>query len=553
MKMIRLTGSPKSATVQLLGVALLLVIGVVATGTGRVFASPLGKQLADAAVTVAVGDDTYVRDGTSGGGSSGALIIGGAGNAIGYVKFAVPSAPTGVGPFRVSLVLTPVHLASVLSAAAIDVHTVADTGWSEDSLTAVNAPALGPIVAVSTLNMAAITLTFDLSAVVTHSGVFAFALTTPSEEQQRLVVSKEGGGPSGGPRLVLTRGVGGPPTTPPTTPPVTSPPSTPPVTWPPTPPPPGGCAAGPKLIPSCGVLLGVAPAAHTTQDRVAGITSFESSAGRRQAIFHSYHHGVTGMFPTADEIAIAHQDGNHRILFINWKPAVASWASIAFGNIRVDQYLDRLAGYLNDNFTDQFFFTIHHEPENDVVERPGSGYTASDYAAMYRHVIERLRGDGVTNLVSVMDYMAFVPWNIKPWFNDLYPGDDVVDWVAWDMYGYSTPHAYGYGDFAEMLTRGDQRRSWPGIYAWATAHFPGKPLMVAEWGIWYSSADPAHQAAVYASARTEITAFPQIKALVYFDTPSDAKGRSSLITATPEGLGAYRALSAMPIFQVAVP
>ena len=101
---------------------------------------------------------------------------------------------------------------------------------------------------------------------------------------------------------------------------------------------------------------------------------------------------------------------------------MASWASIAAGNPTVDRYLDRLAAYLKANFTQPFFFTVHHEPENDVIERPGSGYTAADYAAMYRHVVLRLRGDGVTNLVTVMDYMAYAPWNTKPWFNAALPG-----------------------------------------------------------------------------------------------------------------------------------
>jgi len=533
-------------TTAVMMATLLLVVGLLAA-TGRVFASPVAEVASDPPITVAVSDDTYVRAGmTGGGGSSGALIVGGPGSAVAYLKFSVPSFPSGTGPLRVQMVLTPVRLASVASSTVLDAHTVADNSWTEDSLTADNAPALGPIVAVSTLDPAAITLTFELSAAVTRTGVFSLGLTTPTEVQQRLVVSKEGGGASGGPRLVLSRDASGPPTGPPTTPP-TTPPSTPP-----TQPPPGSCTVGAKLVPTCGVLLGVAPGARTSEDRVAAMTAFEAEVGRGQAIYHAYHRGTSQMFPTAEEMAIARQPGNRRILFVNWMPAVASWASIANGNRSVDAYLDKLANYMRAAYTDPFYFTVHHEPENEVVERPGSGYTAADYAAMYRHVVLRLRADGVNNLVTVMDYMAYVPWNSEPWFNDLYPGDDVVDWVAWDMYGYSTPHAYGYGDFAEMLTRSDKAKNWPGIYAWATEHFPDKPLMVAEWGVWYSAADPFHQAAVFASAAAEISAFPQIKALVYFDTPSDEKGRDSLVGATAQGISAYRAFASLPEFAVSL-
>jgi beta-mannanase len=184
-----------------------------------------------------------------------------------------------------------------------------------------------------------------------------------------------------------------------------------------------------------------------------------------------------------------------------------------------------------------------------VNARPGSGMTATDYAAMFRHVVLRFRADGVTNMVTVMDYMAYAHWNTSPWWEQLYPGDDVVDWIGWDMYGYSTPHGYGYGDFAEMMSRGRTAR-WPGMYAWAAVKAPGKPFMIAEWGVWYDNADPTHQAAVFDSVAAELTLqFPQVKALVYFDTPH-AGGRSSLVTSTPQGLVAYQAMVDLPIFQV---
>jgi len=526
----------------LIGVLSTLVVAVLAAGfvPAIVDAAP-----GEAGVTVSASDDTYVRPSLTGSaGESGALVVGGSDAAVTYLKFSVTSMPEGSGPLSVALVMTPVRLAGASAATSIDVHSVADTSWSEDTLTNEDAPALGPVVASSTLSASAVTVRFDLTAAAGRTGVFAFALTAASGEPERLFVSTEGGGASGGPHLSLLRGGG--PTPPPTGPP-TSPPTSPPVT--PTPPPTGGCTVGAKLVPSCGVLLGVAPSARTDQDRSDALTSFENEVGTKTPIYHAYHRGIGSMFPSAEEIGIARESGDPHILFINWKPQVASWNSIANGNARVDAYLDKLAAYIKANYTDPFYFTIHHEPENDVIERPGSGYTAADYAKMYRHVVLRLRGDGVTNLVTVMDYMAFAPWNVEPWFNQLYPGDDVVDWVGWDMYGYSQPKAYGYGDFAEMLTRGSGV-GWPGIYTWAATRFPNKPLMVAEWGVWYNSADANHQAAVFGSVGSELQKYPQIKALVYFDTPS-ATGRSSLISTTPSALAAYQSMSKLPIFQVA--
>jgi hypothetical protein len=253
------------------------------------------------------------------------------------------------------------------------------------------------------------------------------------------------------------------------------------------------------------------------------------------------------LFPTESEIEVARDPGHPHTLLLNWKPEVASWARIAAGDKRVDAYLDELARHIRRHFTEPFFLTIHHEPENDVREWPGSGYTAADYRAMFRYVVRRLRARGVTNMVTVMDYMAYPAWDRQPWFAVLYPGDDVVDWVAFDTYGYSDPDGYGYGDFAEMMNR--RAHGWPGFYNWATKHFPAKPLMVAEWGVWHSGRDPRHQADLFASVAAEIGRFPRIKALCYFDSP-DSEGRSSDVATSPGSLAAYRRLGQLPVFQV---
>jgi hypothetical protein len=169
---------------------------------------------------------------------------------------------------------------------------------------------------------------------------------------------------------------------------------------------------------------------------------------------------------------------------------------------------------------------------------------------MYRYVVRRLRGNGVDNLVTVMSYMAYVPWNTQPWFPELYPGDDVVDWIAWNSYAYSRP-GYGHGDFAEMMNRrSGQYPDWPGFYTWATAQFPDKPFMLGEWGVWHSGRRPGHMARFYESVARQAPLFPRMKALVYFDTAGDQRSRDSRPSRTGAGLAAYRALGAVPHFQV---
>jgi hypothetical protein len=314
----------------------------------------------------------------------------------------------------------------------------------------------------------------------------------------------------------------------------------------------GNCRTGRKLVPSCGILWGVAPGAFTDKRGARALADFEAKTGRHQDIYHAYHRGLNQVFPTKEEAAIARDRGEERILFLNWKPTGANWAEIAKGDKAVDKYLDKLAKHINKTFPEDFFFTVHHEAEDNVREKKGSGYTADDYSAMYRYVVQRLRSKGVDNLVTVWVSMAYVPHTTKKWFEKMYPGNDVVDWIGFDTYAYSDP-GYGHGDFAELLNRtASNRPTWPGFYNWATTRHPNKPLMVAEWGVWSSKRNPKHKAEFYTEVGRQITKFDKIRAMVHFDTPHNQDGRDSRVDATQESLAAYRKLGSLPVFQVKV-
>jgi hypothetical protein len=312
------------------------------------------------------------------------------------------------------------------------------------------------------------------------------------------------------------------------------------------------CHLGRKLVPTCGVLWGVAPGAYTDTRGVAALATFEKKTQRHQDIFHAYHNGQRQLFPTETEISIAREPGKERLLFLNWKPTGVSWARIARGDPRTDAFLDRLATHINQDFPEQFFLTIYHEGEDQVRERAGSGYEAEDYAAMYRHVVLRLRAHGVHNMVTVLVHMAYVPHTSQSWFEHMYPGDDVVDWIGFDSYSYSDP-GYGHGDFAELMNRrSPSKPNWPGFYNWAQRKHPGKPLMVAEWGVWGSKKHPDRRTEFYREVGRQIGEFPKIRALIAFETPHSKAGRTSCVDTTRQSLAAYRQLSHLPIFNVQI-
>ncbi|MFB9662091.1 glycosyl hydrolase [Glycomyces mayteni] len=310
------------------------------------------------------------------------------------------------------------------------------------------------------------------------------------------------------------------------------------------------CSTGPKLVPTCGALVGVAPAAHTSRVKEDELLAFEERVQHTQQIYHAYERGDDRLFPTDAQIALTQDPEKPRTLFINWKPRMASWAEIAAGDPETDAYLDRLAEHITANFDKPFFFTVHHEPENDVVQKAGSGMEAADYAAMFRYVVERLRAHGVDNLVTVMNYMGYLKWVEKPWHDQLYPGDDVVDWIGLSGYGQSL-HDDGRSDFGEIVdqTKGDT--AWPGFYHWIAKEHPAKPMMLAEWGVFHEEDYPDHQTAVFQAARYQMAHYPRLKAIVYFETPADSNGgRNSEIHLDDGALEAFRDLMRSPYFDV---
>ncbi|WP_194201850.1 glycoside hydrolase family 26 protein [Glycomyces albidus] len=310
------------------------------------------------------------------------------------------------------------------------------------------------------------------------------------------------------------------------------------------------CTTGDKLIPTCGALVGVAPAAHTNRVKEDELLVFEERVQHTQQIYHAYERGTGKLFPTDAQIALTQDPERPRTLFLNWKPYQATWAEIAAGDPGTDDFLDRLAAHITANFDKPFFFTVHHEPENDVVQRDGSGMEAADYADMFRYVIERLRANGVDNLVSVMNYMGYLKWVEQDWHDQLYPGEDVVDWIGLSGYGQSL-HDDGRSDFGEIVDQTKSGTAWPGFYHWIAKEHPDKPMMLAEWGVFHQDKYPDHQASVFEAARHQMAHYPRLKAIVYFETPADhKKGRNSEVHHDEAALAAFRALMQSRFFKV---
>ncbi|GIM92352.1 CBM96 family carbohydrate-binding protein [Paractinoplanes toevensis] len=406
--------------------------------------------------------------------------------------------------------------------ARLSVYPVTGT-WAENAITAATQPKIAATAVGSAVPRATDqSVTIDLSSTVTGAGTYMFALRSASTTAVTRFQSAESGD-QGGPRLV--------------------------VNYTPAPAAPAACATGDLLVPDCGVLWGAAAGGFTDLPRDTALKDWEGLTGRTSTIFHAYHKGDE-KFPTKAEIAMTRDAAKPRVLLLNWKVAYGTtWAKVAAG--QKDARIDAWADYVKANYgTQKFFLALHHEPENDVQTGAASGMTAKDYAAMYRHVIERLRADGVTNVVNVLAYMGNEKWMAQSWWKDLYPGDDVVDWVGLDSYVSVEKGYYHFGDFGDLLDR-QPTGGGLGFYDWSVKNHPSKPIMVAEWGMYHRVSYPASKAAAFNSVLPELAAHPKIKAVVYFDTARDDEGdRNIAVNSTADSLTAFRKVAASPIFDV---
>jgi len=567
------------------GLAAAAVGGVIAAGGGFAVVGTANAAVATTTgtVTAYASDDTYTSSARKGAnfGSADKLVVGRSDGEtrVSYVKFTTGALPPGatVTGAELRLPLESKPVTAILTAYPIGAV------WSESKITAANAPGLADAVASIKPAGTDTTLTLDVSKWVTRAGTYAFALKSAATTGVTLIRSVEyGDDKAGGPELRLrysaktttpttapttappttapTRPVAPPTTVPPTTAPVVTPPTTVPpttapvVTAPTTVPPttaPAGCVTDALLVPSCGVLWGAAAGGFTDAPRDEALREWEGLTGRTATIYHTYHRGDE-LFPTKSEIAMTQDAAHPRVLLLTWKVAYGTtWAKVAAGE--KDARIDRWAAYLKANYgTEKFFLALHHEPENDVDPAAGSGMTAKDYAAMYRHVILRLRADGVTNAINVIAYMGNEKWMAQSWWKDLYPGDDVVDWLGLDSYVSVEKGYYHYGDMGDILDR-QPTGGGLGWYDWAVRNHPGKPVMVAEWGMYHRTKVITDKSAAYATVLPELKAHPAVKAIVYFDTASDNEGdRDISVNSLPSSLAAFRTVAADPIFNVSI-
>ena len=428
-----------------------------------------------------------------------------------FLRFPLPAVPAGARNLSVSLVLSQI---GAPRAGAVKAYSMSDS-WTAPTVTSQQRPTHDAFLGRELAQPpgAATWVALPASALLGSStSSIDFAITATIGDASALAfASADNPDPGLRPRLVVDYTL-----------------------------PTGSCSVSTLLVPGCGAWFGsTANPTGGEQTATDAVAREETQLGRGLGIVHVYHVGAQS-WPTPTEVALATDPAKPRILMVNWKPEQGmTWAEVAAG--ASDALIDDTAVRITQRLGDvPFFLTLHHEPENEL-QGAGSGFTPADYVAMLRHVVQRLRGAGVSHAVMVWDVMGFAGWGDQGLYPQLYPGDDVVDWIGYD------PYSHGGRALDQFANAGGT--AFPGFYTWATTAHPGKPLMLAEFGV--ESTSVAERVSVFSSLAATAPTMPALKAFVYFNHgPDSVTGTNDYaLDSDPQVLAAARAAFADLYFQ----
>ena len=316
------------------------------------------------------------------------------------------------------------------------------------------------------------------------------------------------------------------------------------------------------VVPAKGAYTGAFVDFGDEEDDVTldAIEDFETMVGRHQAIVASSSYWGEQSFPTRN-LEIIWRHGSIPLLFWSpWdKPYQQSRGPDRFSLLEIikgtwDGYIDRWAdaarafgkpiivSFANEMNGDWFPWSgTFYGGGKPVAESPGEFAGPLTFKRAYRHVVDRVRARGATNIRWLFQTNNYAEpnetWNYPPAY---YPGSNYVDWLGLSIYGEQTPDE-DWSPFEPLL-------EWP--YEQMAAVDPAKPMMVAEWGV---GEFPKHgnKAEFIADGFALFPKYPRIKAAVYWDErwENENDTYSNLrVNSSVEALHAYQRGVASPFW-----
>jgi beta-mannanase len=182
-----------------------------------------------------------------------------------------------------------------------------------------------------------------------------------------------------------------------------------------------------------------------------------------------------------------------------------------------------------------FFIRLAHEM-NGVWSPwgPGvSGNTPADYIAMWQHIVSIFRAEGATNAKWVWSPNVFGGSTGVGTFEPYYPGDAWVDEVGLDGYNFGTEvTGQSWHSFFEVFSHSYD----------TLASITGKPVIIAETS---STEVGGDKAAWINGIASQISSFPRIRALIWFDRNKESDWR---VDSSVAAGAAFRSLASSALF-----
>jgi hypothetical protein len=271
------------------------------------------------------------------------------------------------------------------------------------------------------------------------------------------------------------------------------------------------CTVSAKLENSCRPWLGAWANGYTQAGTGVRnqITYHEQRVGRQVELVKDYRNGGAGL--SADDKYYISRPGTYVV--ITWKPG-SDFSSAGGGNTTINSNIDAMADAAKSVAPRKFFLSVWHEPENDVspgtsaCSTSGNAGSPAQYRQMWQNVRNRFDAKGVNNVVWTQIPMGYSGWQCME--KDLWPGNNLIDWIMWDPYGQS------------------DKSTWDGqigsYYKWMSANSDAAHAFTSKvWGIAETSTHLSSKASSVAywngaKAALDGNKFPKIKAYIVFDS-----------------------------------
>ncbi len=265
------------------------------------------------------------------------------------------------------------------------------------------------------------------------------------------------------------------------------------------------------------------------------ITNFVSDAQKDVSIINLFKSWATSgttansPFPTT---AMNYVRSHGAIPLLSWEPwnpsSGVSQPAFSLSNITAgvhDAYITTWATTAK-NWGHPFFLRPAHEMNGNWYPWCSgvNSNTSAQYVQMWRHVHDLFESVGATNVTWVwcVNFLTSTP------INQLYPGDNYVDWISVDGYNRL---ANSWQDFSALAA--------PTVTQ-LTNIAPGKPIMVAETGCNQNPSFNKSQWFLNVLTNYLPSVQPRIKAWVYFNSTNTSDGNEWRITIPASAVPGYQ-------------